>query len=681
MPLWVGGLAIGILAVGAVLLPFSGEPFEWALYLLLGLLLPPLAIAVTAPRAPGSARAGAVASVQAIAATACVVVASPFVVRHVGAVTAALAVLTWTLGVGLSWRGRDPGSAPITRAERLVGLFVVTVSWTVSINLTWWRPLAGTRPGYALVALVGATLLATIVLCRFPSTRMGGSVRGLDFLLGVVVLAVVSARTEPVSRWAAHHWGAVVGPAELVRQGGWLLWDVPAQYGFLSTLTIAAIPSRTVWDAFYLLNAVLLFLTAVLLFLLLRGPRPGVLDSAFALALTMGVVFLTGSWNLPAIGPFRFFWCHALLAILYWRSRGGSASRPAYLMLGTLAWLAGTLWSAESAAYCAAIWLPAYPLLVVQEHGRGRPAAIVGRLAFPPLLLLSSCLFLAGYYRGRRGSGPDWPAFVEYARAFTEGVSARPIDPGGAVWGLLLILCAVATMGLRALAVQSALPTLALAWGAWAAVWATGSYFVSRSGHATAASLAPVYCLALAIALRLLPAPATTDVVSRLVRLAVAPVFAMLLAMTLAQAPGLVRSVRHSWSPRPSGIETLLPRADPALLELLARAGVGATDPVAYLDDFLNPLPTRPDGGGWTARHRAWLPTEPGALFMPLAEPRSRVYVARFVERARLGGWLIEPKLSSPLRLPWLVDQLQRTHAPTAVYENDAWRLTRFEPR
>jgi hypothetical protein len=696
MPLWVGGLALGILFLGALGLPLSGEAFEWAQYLMLGTLFPLLAIALAANRDRGPAPSLAVSSVQTLAATVCVLGASTFVVRQASVLLLALAVLTWALGVVLYRRGMSREQAPIIPAELLVGLFLVALAWTVSSRLTAWMPfLTGARRSpYALSVLVGGSLLATAVLCRSRSRRLGAPLRRAATLTGLVVLAFASLRAEPLSRLGAHHWGVAVGPAELVRQGGWLLWDVPAQYGFLSTLAVALAPGRTIWDAFYFLNAALLFLSASVLFLLLRGPRPGLLDCVFALALTTGVVFffpgfssfLTGSWVLPSVGPFRFFWCYALLAILFWHSRADPARRSLVLAGGTLAWLLGTLWSVESAAYCATIWLPAYALLVTRERGRGRVVAIAGRLAVPPLVLLSAGLLVAGYYRLRLGHGPDWQAFAEHALAFAGGFSARPIDPHGAVWPLLLVWCTVATVALRLLARHGPPSGLALAWGAWAAVWATGSYFVSRSHETNAVYLAPVFCVALAIAVRLLPPPATTDAVSRLVRLTLVPVFSVLLAMTLGHAPGLVRFVSDPRPAHRAGIEALLPRADAALVTLLAEAHVGTEDPVAYLDASLNPLPARPirwNPEQWTASHRTWLPTDPGALFMPLAQLRGRTYIRRFVRRAGLGGWLIESKVLGPGRfeLPWLLEELQLTHRATAVYENEAWRLTRFELR
>ena len=70
-----------------------------------------------------------------------------------------------------------------------------------------------------------------------------------------------------------------------------MLW-VPSQYGFLNTLLLAWLPTRDVWQAFYIVNSVLMFLSAGLVYALLRSVRPGVVNRVFALALTLAAVFL-----------------------------------------------------------------------------------------------------------------------------------------------------------------------------------------------------------------------------------------------------------------------------------------------------------------------------------------------------------------------------------------------------
>jgi hypothetical protein len=705
MPLWIGGLTLGVLFLAARVLPLSGEALEWGAYLMLGTVFPAVAVGITISRDRGPGRDRAARLVQIVAAMVAILSASTFIVRHGSAMLLALAGVTWLLGTAL-YRGRTGHAhAAMAPVELVVGLFLVTVAWTVSSRLTSWAPFEAVVSGspYTLAVLVGASLLATVTLCRAATSGLRAPLRRTATGAALAVLAFASFRAEPLSGAAAHHWGVAIGPAELVRQGGWLLWDVPIQYGFLSTLVVALAPGQSIWDAFYFVQATLLFLSATVLFLLLRGPRPGLLDLAFALVSTVAVVFLlpgfpedlTGSWVVPNVGPYRFFWCYALVTILFWQGHGHPARRPGVLAIGTLAWVAGTLWSAESAAYCAAIWLPAYVLIVLAERTRRGVVSTAKRLAVPPLALGATSLVVIGYYRVGLGHGPDWQAFGEYALIFAGGFATVRIDRQGAVWGLLLILALVATAGLRRLALHAAAPTLALAFGAWAAAWAAGSYFVSRSHETNATNVIPVFCVALAVALRLLPRLDSSDAVVRLVRLTLVPVFSALLAITIGHAPGLIRFLTDPRPAHRATIEALLPRADAALRELLATVPIGAEEPVAYIGPALNPLPPRPvkeQPGRETSRHRAWLPLAPPALFLPLPEERGRTYVERFVGRARLGGWLIEWKPYAPRfeplkrrrpppGLPWLAEVLRGTHTVTAVHENDAWRLRRFELR
>ena len=53
--------------------------------------------------------------------------------------------------------------------------------------------------------------------------------------------------------FAWHHWGAYVGPSEMVRSGARLFRDVPAQYGLGPTVLIAAIGGQGCWLSVYYL--------------------------------------------------------------------------------------------------------------------------------------------------------------------------------------------------------------------------------------------------------------------------------------------------------------------------------------------------------------------------------------------------------------------------------------------
>src|SRR5262249_36292573 len=141
--------------------------------------------------------------------------------------------------------------------------------------------------------------------------------------------------------------------------------------GFLSTVTLAWLPTHSVWQSLYIVQGILLTITGCFLFVVLRSLGQGFMNWLFSLVLALAAVFLVPGrpqdlygYDTPAAGPFRFFWCFALLMVLVWQYRRPASMPSACLVIGCLVWLLGTLWSAESAVYSAVIWLPAYVLLV-----------------------------------------------------------------------------------------------------------------------------------------------------------------------------------------------------------------------------------------------------------------------------------------------------------------------------
>src|SRR5262249_5630817 len=150
--------------------------------------------------------------------------------------------------------------------------------------------------------------------------------------LAVGLLAMASLRLDGLgSAGPAHpfclrgctalfHWSPIVAPAEMVRRGGWLLWGVPSQYGFLNTVAVAWMPFRSVWQAFYVVHAALTFASGCAVFALFRLLRKSPANLALSLAMALASVFMVpgwaipgeplGPWVTPAVGGYRFIWCH-----------------------------------------------------------------------------------------------------------------------------------------------------------------------------------------------------------------------------------------------------------------------------------------------------------------------------------------------------------------------------------
>ena len=230
------------------------------------------------------------------------------------------------------------------------------------------------------------------------------------------------------------HWGAFVGPAEAVRQGGWLLWDVPFHYGFLSTLSLLALPVPNAWQSLYLFNAIGSALQALFLFVVLRAVRPTVVGTLVAAAVSrcsrllvakLAARRFTPPHYHPSVGVFRYGWCYVLVGVLLLERRQAPRSRAqqGVLLAGCVSWLLAVLWSAESAFYGSAIWLPAFGLIVLRDAGVFDGARdwrrILSWLAVPPLLLAATVGGLVGLYRQFLGHGPDLRAYVDAALSYS----------------------------------------------------------------------------------------------------------------------------------------------------------------------------------------------------------------------------------------------------------------------
>jgi hypothetical protein len=350
------------------------------------------------------------------------------------------------------------------------------------------------------------------------------------------------------------------------------------------------------------------------------------------------------------------------------------------------------LWSCESAVYCAATWLPAYTLLAWRRAESGasgrsglyRLRLLGGWLLLPLVLLGGTIGLLELYYRLRLGHAPDWYAFVEYCQAFSSaGYMSLPIDFDGAVWSLVVVLCAVATLGAGFLRDPSLrLPAALL--GAWGAAWSSASYFVGRSHEVNATNLCPLLCLAIAVILSLLSGGQAPQRMSALVRVSLLPLLAIILTTGFGEQAIVREFTRslgrgYSWH-----VEDQCPVLDPGLAQLFAAAQLKEEEPLYRMDFPLSiHLCNTPDGRS-LSQMPAWLCATDNGPFFPLSPERRAVYASRFIARQPRSGWLLSGPFSksgfAQALYPGL-EVLARTHVPTRLFRKGDWQLTWCELR
>jgi len=460
-PLWVVGLALACLVFAAWILErpwihVSGLRFAWGVYIVLGTIFPALLVTGALP----PSRPAIAAPVARFLRRTCVLAAVVLLAYFAAAHGSPYLLIVAACQVGISWLILPSNADRVTLSRSVIALVTLIVSWSAAVRFMWWSDFDGwtLHSPYTFLVFVGSSLLVVSNVHRtrrlIPLSIVIGRRANLGLtLLGLLILAAASVRsTYLFAPSAFFNWGFWVGPAELVRQGGWLLWDDPSQYGFLSILPIALLPAGNVWQSFYILDSCAAFFAGAVIFLAFRSVRPGAINLAFSLSLATAAVFLLPGFPPSLAGPqwepnvssYRFLWCYALLAVLLWHARRSSSAAAAtsrVMVVGCVIWLLGTLWSLESAIYASVIWLPAYGFLIAHSSDERRATRRSQALwaLLPPGLLVATCTFISGVYVWRLGHGPDWSAFWEWSLSFGAGLDALPLDHNGPVWALLLI--------------------------------------------------------------------------------------------------------------------------------------------------------------------------------------------------------------------------------------------------
>jgi hypothetical protein len=666
----------------------------------LGTILPATLAAVlgVGPRmSSGAARVIGWLAVVLSAAT--LVVAAAHGVTYRVAIVAAVVQLLVVIGVIRLRRptatSRPHPTLPAERGGEIALWFLVSLgAWGVGASLIWWvSPDAFLQNSWPVGVFVSSAAVVLGALW-FPDAIAGRWLRSIGFGLAVIPLALASVRTnELFDVVTMHHWEFYIGPAELVRQGGWLLWDVPSQYGFLSELTIAWIPAQSPWESLFILNAAASFLLAVTVFLLLRSLGRGLFNLVMSASVALVATFLrpgpgnqfVGPDGYPSTGGFRFIWCVALLLVLLALLRASTPkARLTILLAGNVVWVLGVLWSAESAIYSTFVWLPGYILAVLAEwwrksDRRRRTQMLAGLMALPVVFLAAGLAVVYIVYLIGLGHLPDLRAFYEFGLTYQGGFAAYPLDPGGPGWVLFVAYVATLVTLTWRVRKQPVVASIVLV-AAAAMIYSTSSYFIGRSHPNNVWNLAPEVCIALAVTLIVAGREWRTDPVPVLLRFACAPIFIMLLTGALGEQAALVNYVATPQLPL-NRIDAALPPTDPSLIDIL-NAHVPPGDRLAYVcdkGDSVDPLlsPHLFASRGQPNGAQLWLPLVPFGAVNLLAPERRDAYLERFIERNPEGGWLIECVGGES---PWVTQAVRDNFTIGPTYSNADYRVTLWLP-
>lgn len=503
------------------------------------------------------------------------------------------------------------------------------------------------------------------------------------------------------------HWQAIVEPAVTIRSGGWLLWDTPAQYGFLQPLLIAWLPAKSVWYSFYLLNGALITLNAYAIFALFFNMYRTLASfiCAVILAACCTSFLLMHNYSVdfrafPAGGPVRFVWGIVLLLYTlaiqkYFVPIIEKKRISLVYAAGTVLWIIGCLWSVESAFFSSVVWLPVLAFCAVAEKLSSYPEVSWKTLARYCLYLEAGALFtlliviwlIARFYLYSLGQWPDFQMFIEYAQSFKNGYYAMPIDYEGNGYSLVIVFMALfmmAMMHIRYMAFTSQHVLHCMCnYACLVLLWASSCYFISRSHPNIPVNLLATSAITLLGGYLLTKSPTIPPLMKESYKLIIVALFCISLNAIVSDI--IDRTFKLSLylkKPIMNDVTTLFRPSGRAgnptskqLLDLVEQAGMPKGAYILTLDS-LHSL--------FDLKAKTWiLPNSRTSLHTrlepsPLNPQRLALFAMRRAANGPAEGWVIEPRTDRLENYSWLKKPVEKYYVELAGFENTHFRIRHF---
>jgi hypothetical protein len=570
--------------------------------------------------------------------------------------------------------------------------FAIVGGWSVAATIAYVVPISDfilSRTQFATgpAAGIAFVLASAIATWTFTNARALIATR-LTFVADVVVVAfigIASWRRDLPYVNDSHHVSFFAGPVEAIRQGHWLLWDVPSQYGAENLWLIGHLPDPSGYAAVVHANIALMFAAAAITYAVSRTWAKAPMAALFCGATIVAAdYFVGGVWfsrlgpeHYPSVGPMRFIWCYALIGVMVLAYiKRWITSYPLHVLAGGLVcWLAACWWSAESAIFATVIWLPT---AIVTAYVGGITRKRAWQVALISVLsLAATVIFVELIYVAHFGHGPDWLAFIEFGNIYQaedEGVS--PLTTLGGAWLLTVVFAAISTIALYCWHVRrlSALPLLI---AAITTQWATASYFVIRSNDNNVDNLIPIQILVIFATIAVIVREEFPAVISAPIRLFAAPITAVACAVVFYVWPFTHQAgyfVRN-----PGNLAAVAPLIPEPERILLTRHNLGATSPVLYFNAS-NALLMPP---GWPSNlilPRMWAPALPALLIGQLPVAREITYLHRFAESVHETGYAVSDSSAATVA-PNLQAALAAEYIPVVIDHEGQFVLTRYDHR
>lgn len=393
--------------------------------------------------------------------------------------------------------------------------------------LPWWLHNSKNRLEISAVQTLIFLSITTITYLIFTNSQklVRLSNNWSNWVINIVFVAIllivyamsisVSLSTADFAQW--HHWGAYIGPAELIFRGAFPLYDIPMQYGLGPSLIIASGCSWGCWTSLFWVTSIFNLIFAFMLARIsihLFEPKNWIERLMILLVILLLCIFwLSNPISLQAPNAFpsgnslRFLpgLFMLYLLILSQTSLKNNSDKINFSKLKHACiyavWIISFAWSPEAAIHTTCLLGP-YVFWhnlsqTNQENYLARAILTVSKLSaglIIGILILSTLFYL---------TLGVWPKPSLYLTYILNPINPSPVNPNGPIWAIVLTIfmlyywCFKASFN-GSLATLNQ-PLIRNAWLVALLCFANFSYCLGRSSDGNLIAMLPYFALLMLI--------------------------------------------------------------------------------------------------------------------------------------------------------------------------------------
>ena len=465
------------------------------------------------------------------------------------------------------------------------------------------------------------------------------------FILPTIILFLESFSTfkffENVEGTMIHHWQLFIGPIEMMKQGGYLLWDIPSQYGFLSIISAYIIPFDDPWIKVYYLNSLLKLISGLIIFYTIWNNK-GFIWYLISLLITISILFvftITPSFEnssiTPSSGPLRFIW---VIISMFLIIKNKDKNIKSQILLILPIWLISFFWSIESAVIVSILISPLLFYFLIYSQKNILKSFFY--ILIYPISIISILIIISIYYYLTIKSIPDYYLFFEHAISYSSGFNSQPINIFGPIIIFLFLISLIFTNIFYLNTKLEKYLVFSLVCG----LWASTSYCIGRSDDTDLMRIFFLFIFGFFLI-------TNNFNVNKKLNLILVPLFTCVISFSFGN-PSIVKHILGTLNNQNYFLKDINVKEHHDLLFIFDQIN-DYTIPIAYIqpgrfrDNLYKKEFFDKNNNLIKINNNIWIPYNPAELFTSLKASRSKKIIKRWINRHPYDkGWFINTRNS-----------------------------------